>query len=74
MYERRRVCEVEGIYSDDYGMTLKDYKWKTPDLNSIQLNREVMTNLRNMIIEHRVTETIVQKSLIKNQMINRMYY
>lgn len=74
LYERRRLYEFEGIYSDDYGMTLKDYKWKNPDLNTIQLNREVMNKLRTLLVDHKITEELVQRSLVENKMFNRMYY
>lgn len=74
LYEGKRIWELEGIYSDDYGLTLKDYKWKRPDLNSIQLDKQAMNKILKILIEHKVTNTIIQRNIVENKMFKRMYY
>jgi hypothetical protein len=74
LYDGQRLFEFEGIYSDEYGLTLKDHKWKTVDLNTIQLNRELFAKIRKLFIEHKLHDEIVQSSLVQNKMFNIMYY
>jgi len=74
LYEGKRLFDFSGIYSDQYGMTLKDFGHRGCDMSTIELNREKSSQLASMILKHNLAEKITQTGVLKNKVYSNGFY
>lgn len=73
-YDNDRLYEFSGLYVDDYGMTLKDFGYRTCDMDTIQLMKDKVGEVRMALLEADLHKRIVQKATLDNKIFNFGYY
>jgi len=67
IYENMRLTTLQGTYSDNYGFYMKEVKDKEHDLKKFKLNHSQIDKVKCYLLDHKITERIVQLSLLKGK-------
>lgn len=74
LYDNDRLYEFSGLYIDNYGMTLKDFGYRTCDMDTIHLMKDKVGEIKMNLLEGDLAKLIVQRAVLDNKIFNFGYY
>lgn len=74
LYDKDRLYEFSGFYIDNYGMTLKDFKYKNCQMETLELMKDKVGEIKMNLLEGDLPERIVQRAVLDNKIFNFGYY
>ena len=73
LYENQRLFNYSGIYADQYGMTVAEAGHRA-DMSKIELSRQKLGQLGEMLLGHQLAAKIVQTGVLKNKVYTHGFY